>query len=161
MSTSIRLSVSGMHCAGCVASVEKALNGVFGVTLANVNFAEHTATIEGDVSAQPLVDAVRSAGYDAAEMTGAEDEAEKEAAELGHYRKLLKMAAFAAVVGFPQFIFCMAGYLPGFATGAVVNVTFLGKRFGLARGFDHHKRVLESATPAGAAGTAGCVGVSE
>jgi len=117
MSTSIRLSVSGMNCAGCVASVEKALNEVLGVTLANVNFAEHTATIEGDVSAQSLVEAVRSAGYDAAEMTGAEDEAEKEAAELGHYRKLLKMAAFAAVVGFPQFIFGMAGYLPGFATG--------------------------------------------
>ncbi len=117
MSETIRLSVSGMSCAGCVSSVEKALNGVVGVSLANVNFAEHTATIEGGVSAQSLVDAVRSAGYDAAELTGVEDESEKEAAELAHYRKLLKMAAFAACVGFPQFIFGMAGYLPGFATG--------------------------------------------
>ncbi len=116
MSETIRLSVSGMSCAGCVSSVDKALNGVVGVSLANVNFAEHTATIEGDVSAQSLVDAVRSAGYDAAELTGVEDESEKEAAELAHYRKLLKMAAFAACVGFPQFIFGMAGYLPGFAT---------------------------------------------
>lgn len=116
MSETIRLSVSGMSCAGCVSSVEKALNGVVGVSLANVNFAEHTATIEGDVGAQSLVDAVRSAGYDAAELTGVEDESEKEAAELAHYRKLLKMAAFAACVGFPQFIFGMAGYLPGFAT---------------------------------------------
>ena len=117
MSETIRLSVSGMSCAGCVSSVEKALNGVAGVALANVNFAEHTATIEGDVNAHSLVDAIRSAGYDAAEMTGAEDESEKEAAELAHYRKLLRMAAFAAVVGFPQFIFGMAGYLPGFETG--------------------------------------------
>ena len=117
MSETIRLSVSGMSCAGCVSSVDKALNGVVGVSLANVNFAEHTATIEGDVSAQSLVDAVRSAGYDAAELTGVEDESEKEAAELAHYRKLLKMAAFAACVGFPQFVFGMAGYLPGFATG--------------------------------------------
>jgi len=117
MSEAIRLSVSGMNCAGCVSSVEKALTGVAGVSLANVNFAEHTATIEGDVSAQSLVDAVRSAGYDAAEMTGAEDESEKEAVELAYYRKLLKMAAFAALVGFPQFIFGMAGYLPGFETG--------------------------------------------
>ncbi len=116
MSETIRLSVTGMSCAGCVSSVEKALNGVAGVSLANVNFAEHTATIEGDVTAQSLVDAVRSAGYDAAEMTGAEDESEKEAAELAHYRKLLKMAAFAALVGFPQFIFGLAGYLPGFDT---------------------------------------------
>lgn len=106
-----------MSCAGCVSSVEKALNGVVGVALANVNFAEHTATIEGDMTAQSLVDAIRSAGYDAAEMTGAEDESEKEAAELAYYRKLLKMSAFAAVVGFPQFIFGMSGYLPGFETG--------------------------------------------
>jgi Cu+-exporting ATPase len=105
-----------MSCAGCVSTVEKALNGVAGVSLANVNFAEHTATVEGDVTAQSLVDAIRAAGYDAAEMTGAEDESEKEAAELAHYRKLLKMAAFAAFVGFPQFIFGMAGYLPGFDT---------------------------------------------
>lgn len=116
MSETIRLSVTGMSCAGCVSTVEKALNGVAGVSMANVNFSEHTATIEGDVTAQSLVDAVRSAGYDAAEMTGAEDESEKEAAELAHYRKLLKMAAFAALVGFPQFIFGMAGYLPGFDT---------------------------------------------
>jgi len=127
MSETIRLSVSGMSCAGCVSSVEKALNGVAGVALANVNFAEHTATIEGAVSAQSLVDAIRSAGYDAAEMTGAEDESQKEAAELDSYRKLLRMAAFAAVVGFPQFIFGMAGYLPGFATAG-------GRGFWLAIG---------------------------
>jgi len=113
MTAAIRLSVSGMSCAGCVASVEKALNTVAGVSLANVNFAEHTATIEGGASAEALIDAVQSAGYDAAELTGAEDEGEKEAAELAHYRKLLKMAAFAAVVGFPQFAFGMAGLLPG------------------------------------------------
>jgi len=106
-----------MSCAGCVSTVENALHGVSGVVLANVNFAEHTATIEGEVSAQSLIEAIRSAGYDAAEMIGAEDESEKEAAELDHYRKLLKKAAFAAVVGFPQFIFGMAGFLPGFATG--------------------------------------------
>ena len=107
-----------MNCAGCVSSVEKALNGVSGVSSANVNFAEHTALVEGDVALQSLVDAVQSAGYDAQELTGAEDESEKEAAELAQYRKLLKMAALAAAVGFPQFIFGMSGLLPGFESGA-------------------------------------------
>ena len=116
MNKTIRLSVSGMSCAGCVSSVEKALQGVVGVAIANVNFAEHTATIEGEVSAQSLVEAIRSAGYDAAELTGAEDESEKEAAELAQYRKLLKMATFAAAVGFPQLLLGMTGYLPGFET---------------------------------------------
>jgi len=52
MSGQTRLSISGMNCAGCVSSVERALQGVAGVSAASVNFAEHTAVAEGDVSAQ-------------------------------------------------------------------------------------------------------------
>jgi Cu+-exporting ATPase len=114
MTASIRLSVSGMSCAGCVASVETALNRVGGVTQANVNFAEHTATVAGEVSAESLVNAIRAAGYDAAPLTGAEDESEKEAAEMAYYRSLLKKAAVAAALGVPQFILGMSGLLPGF-----------------------------------------------
>ncbi len=114
MSTATRLSVSGMSCAGCVASVENAIKNVDGVLVANVNFAEHTATVEGEVSSDVLVKAIQDAGYDAAQLTGAEDESEKEAAEMAHYRKLLKKAALAGVVGAPQFVFGMAGLLPGF-----------------------------------------------
>ncbi len=114
MSNAIRLSVSGMSCAGCVTSVEQAIKSVDGVLIANVNFAEHTATVEGEASADLLVDAIRAAGYDAAQLAGAEDESQKEAAEMVHYRQLLKKAAFAGVVGAPQFIFGMSGMLPGF-----------------------------------------------
>ena len=103
-----------MSCAGCVASVENAINGVNGVSLASVNFAEHTATVEGEVSAESLVEAIRAAGYDAAQLTGAEDESEKEAVEMEHYRQLLKKSAFAGIVGVPQFVFGMTGFLPGF-----------------------------------------------
>jgi len=117
MSAATRLSVSGMSCAGCVASVEDAIKSVDGVLVASVNFAEHTATIEGEVSAETLVEAIRAAGYDAAQLTGAEDESEKEAAEMEYYRQLLKKAAFAGVVGAPLFIFGMSGMLPGFDAG--------------------------------------------
>ena len=61
MTAATRLSVSGMSCAGCVATVEDAINSVAGVSLASVNFAEHTATIEGEVNAESLVDACRYA----------------------------------------------------------------------------------------------------
>jgi Cu+-exporting ATPase len=105
-----------MSCAGCVSSVEKALAGVAGVSSASVNFAEHTATVEGMAPVQALVDAVRAAGYDASELSSAADETEKESAEIAYYHKLLKRAAFAAVVGFPQFILGMAGYLPNLDT---------------------------------------------
>ena len=119
MSAAIRLSVSGMSCAGCVTSVENAIKAVDGVSLANVNFGEHTAMVEGDVNIGSLVEAIRAAGYDAAELGSNEDEAEKQAAEMDYYRKLLKKAAFAGIIGAPLFIFGVSGYLPGFeeATG--------------------------------------------
>ena len=128
MSEAVYLSVSGMSCAGCVSSVEKALSAVNGVRLANVNFAEHTAMVEGDVSSEALVEAVRAAGYDAAELTGAEDEDEKAAAELDAYHRLLKKAIVAGVVGLPQFVFGMSGLLTGFENGA-------GRLFWLGVGF--------------------------
>ena len=118
MSETTRLSVSGMSCAGCVSSVEKALKAVVGVSVASVNLAEHTAMVEGDAAVQSLVDAVQSAGYDAAELISAEDETEKEAAERDYYHSLLKKAGFAAVVGFPQFVFGMSGLLPTIGSGS-------------------------------------------
>jgi len=112
MSEPIRLSVSGMSCAGCVGAVEDALRGVDGVAEANVNFAEHTALVAGSMSAQQLIDAVKSAGYDAAELRGAEDEEEKEAAEMAYYRRLMKKAVVAGLVGAPLMGLGMSGLLP-------------------------------------------------
>ena len=86
------LSISGMSCAGCVSTVEKALAAVAGVTLANVNFAEHTAMVEGEAGVETLIEAVRAAGYDGAILTGTEDQAEQQAAELDAYHTLLKKA---------------------------------------------------------------------
>ena len=113
----IRLSIAGMSCAGCVASVEKALQAVPGVESATVNFAEHTAVVTGNVSPAELVAAVKAAGYDAAELRGIDDGREREAAERARSRRLLQRAAFAAVVGFPLFIAGLAGWLPDIASG--------------------------------------------
>src|SRR4030067_755856 len=85
-----RFSISGMSCAGCVATVENALKNVPGVIEAAVNFAEHTATVRGSVDSKALVAAVTASGYGAAELRGAEDGSEKEAAERGAYRALLR-----------------------------------------------------------------------
>ena len=115
----IHLSVAGMSCAGCVAAVEKVLQSVPGVESASVNFAEHTAMVSGDVTADRLVDAVVSAGYKAAEMIGPEDSAGREAAEFAHYRSLLWRAAVAALVGAPLMIGGWLGWLPPLGTAQV------------------------------------------
>src|SRR5215813_15270701 len=43
--TRLDFPVKGMHCAGCVAKVERALRGVPGVAEANVNLATARATV--------------------------------------------------------------------------------------------------------------------
>ena len=98
---SIRLSVAGMSCAGCVAAVEEALRRVEGVQEATVNFVEHTARVTGTAPPERLVEAVRQAGYEAAELRGLADEADKEAMEMAHYRKRLRMTGVAAVMAVP------------------------------------------------------------
>ncbi|HED33151.1 MAG TPA: copper-translocating P-type ATPase [Gammaproteobacteria bacterium] len=112
---SIRLSISGMSCAGCVSGVENALNSVTGVETAGVNFAEHTANITGRASVQELVQAVKDAGYDAAELTAGEavQMEEKEQQDFLYYRQSIKKSLVAALVGFPLFIAGLLGVLPG------------------------------------------------
>ncbi|HEB66690.1 MAG TPA: copper-translocating P-type ATPase [Gammaproteobacteria bacterium] len=106
-----------MSCAGCVASVEKALQAVPGVETATVNFAEHTAVVTGDVTPEALTAAVKAAGYDAAELRGIDDGSEREAVERAQYRRLLQRAAMAAAVGFPLFVAGLAGWLPDIEAG--------------------------------------------
>jgi len=109
-----RLSISGMSCAGCVAGVENALSSVQGVESAAVNFAEHTASVMGKVTADALVKAVKDAGYDAAELTAGDGEQieEKEQQDLLYYQQSLKKSLAAGLVGFPLFVAALLGYLP-------------------------------------------------
>ena len=112
MPNTIQLSISGLSCAGCVNAVETALRGVVGVDQASVNFAEHTALVEGDVAVEQLLAAVKQAGYAAAQLKDESDTEQKQAAEFAHYKQLLKQAIVAGVVGAPLFIFGMGGFLP-------------------------------------------------
>ncbi len=104
MSEPIRLSIAGMACAGCVSAVENALKEVSGVEDAVVNLGERTATVTGNASAKALIEAVKKAGYDAAELRGLEDEQEKESLELREYRRLWWRALVAGGIGVVMFV---------------------------------------------------------
>lgn len=112
MTELIRLSVSGMSCAGCVGAVEDVLRTVPGVTSANVNFAEHTAMVTGTVKASVLVATVRAAGYDAAELRGIDDENEKEIQEAAYATRLLHRTLVGVVVALPLLILGMTDLAP-------------------------------------------------
>lgn len=99
MTETVRLSIAGMMCAGCVSSVENALQAVAGVETAHVNLAERTALIAGTAKPEDLVSAVKQAGYDAAIMQGRQAEADKQAAEEIYYKTLWRRVWVAALPG--------------------------------------------------------------
>ncbi|MGD8644193.1 MAG: cation transporter, partial [Chromatiales bacterium] len=113
--TTHRLSIGGMSCAGCVGAVEQALRGVPGVVSAAVSLGERTARVQGSADVVALVDAVRAAGYEAAELRGLADEQAKEAGERAHYQRLLRQFWAAAALGLPLMVVGMGPWAPGLA----------------------------------------------
>ncbi|OOZ48495.1 copper-translocating P-type ATPase [Solemya velum gill symbiont] len=112
MNQPIRLSIGGMSCAGCVASVQDALSSVDGAVEVDVSLGERTATITGKVDAGDLIGAVQKAGFEAALLQSEEDESAKEEAELKEYRTLWRRAIIAGCIGLLLFIPGMAGLIP-------------------------------------------------
>ncbi|MFO1372083.1 MAG: heavy metal translocating P-type ATPase [Candidatus Competibacteraceae bacterium] len=153
-----RLAVTGMSCAGCVAAVEIALRGVPGVADATVNFAEHTAQVTGTTPVTPLIQAVRAAGYDAAELRSAADEHERDAAEQAHYQRLIRNTVVAGGLAAPLMIAEMAGWLPALLTPAgqlfwiatglltLAVMCYSGGHFfnGAWRQFQHHNANMDT-----------------
>ena len=61
----IELKITGMHCAACVSTVERALYQAEGVKKAVVNLMLEKAHIEGEVEIDRLIQAVQKTGYEA------------------------------------------------------------------------------------------------
>ena len=74
----VNLSVTGMTCSSCVGSVEKSLNKIVGVRAA-VNLAMESAHIIAplNVSEKDLIQAIKSAGYEASAFKGERESFEK------------------------------------------------------------------------------------
>jgi Cu+-exporting ATPase len=94
-----RLLIPDMSCASCVEAVEGGLRSVPGVKEANVNFADRTAMVTGDASAEDLVQAVTKAGYTASLIEDSQGDLDKDEAEIEHYRQLLRETLVSAVIG--------------------------------------------------------------
>lgn len=58
-------SVSGMKCGGCVATVQATIEALAGVEAVSVDLAAQSARVRGNVDAQRVIDALRTAGYTA------------------------------------------------------------------------------------------------
>ena len=122
--STFRLSITGMTCAGCVNSVETALASVPGVTKANVNLADRTAIIQGEVTPELLKKAVQDIGYSAAVMKGKAAEVEKDAHEKAQVAQLWKRVWAAGIPGSLLF-------LSGMVLGLLPDVSGSGRLFWL------------------------------
>jgi len=117
-SETVRLSILGMRCAGCVSAVESALTALEGVTSVSVNFADHSAIIQGNVDADILTETVKAAGYDAAIMEGLEDPVAQEEQEMQLYRQLIKKASVAGGFGLLLMLAEQLNWLPDMSSKA-------------------------------------------
>lgn len=63
------LKIEGMHCAGCVSTVEKTLSKVIGVEKAAVSLELEKATVNGRADINQLIKAVDTSGYTASPFT--------------------------------------------------------------------------------------------
>jgi Cu+-exporting ATPase len=111
------LPVSGLSCASCVQTVERALSAAPGVVSASVNFAAEQATvtfIRGAATREQLAQAVRDAGYEVpAQVEGPEAEDRERAARARYLRGIRNGFAFAAALSALILLGTYQDYLPG------------------------------------------------
>ncbi|MBW7983772.1 copper-exporting P-type ATPase CopA [Enterobacillus tribolii] len=93
---STQLLLEGMSCASCVLKVQKALQGVPGVTQARVNLAERSALVTGRGDPQALIQAVEKAGYGAEII---QDEAKRRARQHESAEKSVRRFRWQAILG--------------------------------------------------------------
>jgi Cu+-exporting ATPase len=102
------LLIEGAGCASCVSKIEAALQQVSGVQRAEMNFAQRTVTVYGDVERERLIKAVEGSGYNARPIddNDSEDEmAQKERAEWLYYRRLMREMIIALSLGVPLMMY--------------------------------------------------------
>ena len=139
----IRLSILGMRCAGCIASVETALQSVTGIQSVSVNFADHSATVTGNADADAMKQALKAAGYDAAVMEGLEDPSEEIQQEEARYTDLMRKATAAGALGIPLMLGAHMDWFPAMGSAAgsdfwtVVALLTLGVMFYSGAHFFH------------------------
>lgn len=70
-SAKLQLPIEGLHCASCVAKIEKAVSAVPGVASVAVNLATERADVRfaGAAQVEPVIAAIRAAGFDVPKET--------------------------------------------------------------------------------------------
>ncbi|MGX9460261.1 heavy metal translocating P-type ATPase [Shewanella sp. A14] len=159
--TTTQLLIEGAGCASCVGKIEKALKTVAQVEQAEMNFADRSVMVTGEVEVANLLEAVENAGYHAIvinDQGGADAIDEKEQADAIYYRSLIKHTIVALAVGIPLMIYglfigdmTVTNPIQQLVWGAIGVLTlgimfFSGKHFytGAWKSFTHHSANMDT-----------------
>jgi len=156
-----------MRCAGCVSKVEAALAAVPDVQQAAVNLVDRTASVEAgaSVSADDLIAAVQSVGFDANTLQGMDNIAEQQATEAAHMKSLFLRCIVAGLAAAPLFADMLFHFLPTITANpalwlligliTLAAMIHAGRHFYIAawRALRHHSASMDTliATGTGAA----------
>lgn len=106
----IALSLSGVTCASCVASIEKVLNQLDGVESISINFANRSAQIQGSKTPKALIEAIESIGYGATLIEDqAQANAQKMKQEAREYKNKVKQSWLGLGLGIPLMLYGLLG----------------------------------------------------
>lgn len=161
MDSEQELIIEGAGCASCVGKIEGALKKVAGVTRAEMNFAQRTVSVSGNVNSDALIKAVEQVGYNAKATTAESDDDaldEKEKADVAYYKKLMWEMVIALALGIPLMVYSLVG---GVMTISTTNeqlvwlvvglltlsvMVFSGKHFyvGAWQSFKHHSANMDT-----------------
>lgn len=90
-------NVTGMSCAACSARVEKAVSAVEGVKTCSVSLLTNSMSVEGDVSPEVIISAVKAAGYGASLKGAAKQAASDDDSLADKETPALKRRLFASI----------------------------------------------------------------
>lgn len=100
--------IEGASCASCVSKIEKVLHNLQGVDAVEMNFAQRTVSIDGNVNQASIIRSIQEIGYNAKPMDSeSEQDAldEKAQADEAHYRDLMRNMYIALLVGVPLMLY--------------------------------------------------------
>lgn len=115
---SITIPVNGMHCAGCSSRLEKALNGLDGVSIASVNLVTEKASVTYNpqiIRQASIRAAIEKEGFRALTISSSKTAAtnEERARKLKETRTLKTKLIISAVFAAPLLYISMAPMIPG------------------------------------------------
>lgn len=122
-----QFDVTGMTCAACSARVEKAVNGVAGVTSCAVSLLTNSMSVEGDASSKDIIKAVEKAGYKASVKGEKQTEEKSEKSENGEEKELKIRLILSVVLLVVLMYFSMGHMMLGFPVPSFLSGNHTGQ----------------------------------